>query len=151
MSDPEVAEEPDRRPGRRPSVKVRELCERCKRVNVKESRKAYTWRCNDCGFVNIGPGYREQDKTPPEGTRRRVAQRERAAEQRAERGAAGSQPDPLGHRPSPAPVRRKAKAVGAAAPVKEPREEAAPAAAPAAPAARRGTFLDRLLYGEGDE
>ena len=135
-------------PDKQPTVKVKGACERCGRVAVLHSRKGYTWRCPVCKFVNLGPGYHGQDRTPPEGTRRRIARRDRAAEQRTERAADGnSLPSP------PAPVRRKRSSAQAGG-VKEP--AAAPAAvdapsqgAPASP--RRRGFLDRVLYGEGDE
>lgn len=139
---------------KQPRIRIRETCERCSRQVRRHSRQGYTWRCPFCGFVNIGPGYRAQDRTPPEGTRRRVARRERSSEEEAaaaaaEQGQAGSGSP----RPAPAPVRRKRTA--ATSPATAATQGSGDALSGSTPEAtalppRRG-FWDRFVYGDGAE
>lgn len=136
------------------AIKFTATCRHCQRVVTRKSRRAMTWRCPHCKATNPGPGLIDELAKPPEpGSLRRRRRRAAAADQRAERPAEFLSPS------AAAPVRRKRSApaarAGTTAPATGPTqgsEDAPRGSTPRVPASPpRGGFLDRLLYGEGDE
>lgn len=146
-SPPEAQDAPaEASEGAARGVQVRIVCSHCSTVVTRHSRKGYTVRCPNCGTVNAGPALiAEQAKPKDQAARRRMRRREA----RAERVADGIPPSPS----APAPVRRK-RSAPAPAPVagSSPAGENAGAPATPAPSAApaRGSFFDRLVYGEED-